>query len=314
MSLTPVIMDCDPGHDDAIAILYAARHLDVRAITTVFGNASVEDTTRNALRICDLGGLDVPVASGCAQALRGDFVASPVHGQSGLDGADYLPASQRAPSSRHAVDMIIETAAAAPGEVSLIATGPLTNVALALRREPRLAGWLRAISIMGGSTDIGNETPFAEANIFRDPEAADIVLRCGAHITMVGLNVTRQARIGCHTIKALEGGGAVADAVADMLRFYLGQYEKRYGIFEAPMHDPTAVLALVRPELITFRPLNVDVELGSVLLRGMTVCDMRGLLPQGRPVSQGRVLVGTAVDGEAAVSEVFAAIRAYGTH
>ncbi|MEI9984715.1 MAG: nucleoside hydrolase [Aliidongia sp.] len=216
-----LIIDCDPGHDDAIAILYAAKHLDLRAITTVFGNASVAQTTRNALRICELAGLDIPVAAGFAGPLLGGFVSSPIHGETGLDGARHLPEPVRQPVSQHAVDRIIEEAGAAPGSIAVVAIGPLTNVAVALRKEPRLATWLHSISIMGGSTDIGNETPFAEANIFRDPEAADIVFRSGAALRMAGLNLTRQARIDRGVVARLRGlGGDVRTACAGILEFY----------------------------------------------------------------------------------------------
>jgi purine nucleosidase len=312
MPLQPVIIDCDPGHDDAIAILFAARHLDIRAITTVFGNATVEHTTRNALRICDLGGIAAPVAAGCGHALRGSYSASPVHGETGLDGALDLPAPQRAALDTHAALLIIEAAKTAPGEICLIATGPLSNVALALALEPRLAGWLRCISLMGGSTGAGNETPCAEANIFRDPEAADMVFRCGTPIRMAGLNLTRQAQIGRDVIDRLQNGGAAARAAASMLRFYLGQYERRHGMFAAPMHDPCAVLALVRPDLIHFERIFVQVELSSVVLRGMTVCDIRALTPASMErETKAHIDVGVTLDGAAALEAVFSTILDY---
>ncbi len=309
MTSQPVVLDCDPGHDDAIALLYAARHLDLLAITTVFGNASVAQTTRNALRICALGGLNVPVAQGCAGPLLGRFLGAGFHGETGLDGVALLPEPQRPPLGDHASQVIIEIAARRPGEVALVATGPLTNVALALRLEPRLAGWLRCISIMGGSTDIGNQTAFAETNVARDPEAADIVFSSTAPVRMAGLNLTRQARIDGRVIRRLRAAAApVPAAVADMLAFYLSRYGERDGSTDVPMHDPTAVLALVRPELIQYRSLPVCVQLTRNELRGMTAFDLRGF---GGTAVDREILVGMSIDGAAAVSHVFDTIETY---
>lgn len=311
--MIPIILDCDPGHDDAIAILYAARCTDLRAITTVFGNSSSSDTTRNALRICELGRIDVPVAQGCDGPLLGVATSKRFHGADGLAGAPHLPEPTRRPANQHAVSLIIETARAAPGDVTLVATGALTNIALALRFEPRLAKWLRSISIMGGSTDIGNETPFAEANIFRDPEAADIVLGSGLEIRLAGLNLTRQARIGSDVARHLRTvGGAVPTVVAEILDFYLSLYQRRNGSIDAPMHDPTALVALVRPDLITYRSLPVSVQLAPGPLRGMTAFDLRGFQtpPDMRP-ARPDILVGMTMDGAAAVSHVFDIIAGY---
>ncbi len=311
--MLPVIIDCDPGHDDAVAILYAARHTRLRAVTTVFGNASVEDTTRNALRICELGNIDVPVAPGSGKPLLGKYAISGFHGGGGLDGAADLPDPARQPVDRHAAQVIIETARAEPGQVALVATGPLTNVALALRLEPRLVQWLRCISIMGGSTDIGNETPHAETNIFRDPEAADIVFRAGVEIRMAGLNLTRQTRIDRATAARLrESGGRVATVVAGMLDFYIGRYERRNGIAAAPMHDPTAVLALVRPELVTYQRHEVVVQREG-RLRGMTAFDLRGFQTEaaGSTPDAATIEVGMETDGLAAVAHVFDTLAAY---
>ncbi len=309
MTLQPIVLDCDPGHDDAIALLYAARHLDVLAITTVFGNASVAQTTRNALRICALGGVDVPVAQGCGGPLLERILGTGFHGETGLDGAASLPEPHRAPLGDHAAQVIIEIARRRPSEVTLVATGPLTNIALALRLEPRLAGWLCGISIMGGSTDIGNETAFAETNVARDPEAADIVFSSTAPVRMAGLNLTRQARIDDRIIRRLRGADApVPIAVADMLAFYLSRYCERDGSTDLPMHDPTAVLALVRPDLIQYRSLPVCVQLAPNELRGMTAFDLRGF---GGTAAGREILVGMSIDGAAAVSHVFDTIEAF---
>lgn len=312
--MIPVILGCDPGHDDAIAILYAARHVALKAITTVFGNAAVADTTRNALQLRDLAGLDVPVAQGCGQSLLGQAAPTVFHGQHGLAGAPDLPEPRGEPVNAHAATLIIETAHAFPGEIALVATGPLTNLALALRLEPRLATWLRSISIMGGSTDVGNETAWAEANVFRDPEAADIVFRSGARIRLAGLNLTRQARIDRSVATRLrELGGPVRTVVASMLDYYISRYEDRDGTAHAPMHDPTAVLALIRPDLIAYRELEVAVQLTPGPLRGMTAFDLRDFRRSPAAVgSVARIHVGLTINGPAAVSHVFDSIQTYG--
>ena len=264
-----VLIDCDPGHDDALALVYAARHLDVVAITTVFGNASVEHTTRNALTICDLARLDAPVAAGAAGPLLGGLMsAAHVHGASGMDGAE-LPPPRRQVSGQHAVDAIIEAARCASGQLTLVPLGPLTNVALALRREPRLAQWLAGISLMGGSTGAGNITAHAEFNMACDPEAAAVVFASGVPIRMVGLNVTRQARIGAaHIAQLRASGGQVAGLFADLLAFYLQRTQAVYHRDTASMHDPCALLDLIEPALLTWRDTHVHVELGSPMLRG----------------------------------------------
>ncbi len=311
MTSQSIVLDCDPGHDDAIALLYAARHLNVLAITTVFGNASVAQTTRNALRICEMADLDVPVAQGCCGPLVGTFAGAGFHGCSGLDGVAWLPEPRRSILPQHAALVIIDAARRAPGEVSLVATGPLTNVALALRLEPRLSGWLRCISIMGGSTDIGNETAFAETNVARDPEAAHIVFSSAVPVRMAGLNLTRQARIDRVTVTRLRASGAmVPSAVADMLDFYLARYQARDGSTDVPMHDPTAVVALVRPELIQYRLLPVSVQLAPHGLRGMTAFDLRGHVGTADAASP-QVFVGLSIDGPTAVSHVFDTIMSY---
>jgi inosine-uridine nucleoside N-ribohydrolase len=275
--VTKMLIDCDPGHDDAIAILFAARRCELVGITTTHGNASLENTTRNALAICTLAGLDVPVAQGCDAPLVGAAThAGDIHGRTGLDGAD-LPVPDRGPIATHAVDFIIEQAERHKGELVLAVVGPQTNVALALRREPRLASWLKAITIMGGSTTIGNITPAAEFNIYADPEAAAAVFACGAPIWMVGYNVTRQTGFTQPEIDRLRagGGGRTAAVIADLMQFYLDGQKRVFGLDIAPMHDVCAVFPFVRPDLLTFVEAAVEVELAGRLTRGMTVCDLR---------------------------------------
>ncbi|MCO5071785.1 MAG: nucleoside hydrolase [Rhizobiaceae bacterium] len=272
-----VLIDCDPGHDDATAILYAARHLDLVGVTTVYGNQSVDKTTANALSLLTLLGLDVPVARGCDRPLNHSFShGGDVHGKTGIDGAD-LPAPSRAALDMHAVDFIIETASRYREELVLCPIGPFTNVAMALRKEPRLTKWLRAISVMGGTTQVGNTTPVAEFNIWSDPEAADIVYRAGVPMWMAGLNVTRQVGITEDDIKRLQAGGSVARVFGGLFSFFLARLREIHGINSASMHDSCALVPFIAPDLITYRECPVEIELSNGLTRGMTVCDFRNL-------------------------------------
>ncbi|HUN52204.1 MAG TPA: nucleoside hydrolase [Candidatus Sulfotelmatobacter sp.] len=275
---TKLLLDCDPGHDDAVAILVAAHHLDLVGITTVHGNAPLADTTRNALAVLELAGIDVPVAAGCAEPLVGKPVhAAHIHGKSGLDGAD-LPAPTRTPHDIHAVDFIIETARRHRHELVVAVVGPATNLALALKREPRLAGWLREISVMGGSTTTGNITPAAEFNIYCDPEAAAALFASGAPIRMVGLNVTRQTGFAPEDIARLQSSGQrVAGLIGSLMGFYLERQNQAFGLGLAPMHDVCAIVPFVAPDLIDYVETTVAVELSGALTRGMTVCDLRGV-------------------------------------
>jgi inosine-uridine nucleoside N-ribohydrolase len=271
-----ILIDCDPGHDDAVAILFAARHLDLVGITTVHGNNTVENTTRNALAILELAGLDVPLAAGCSDPLaQCRMAAAAVHGKSGLDGVD-LPESTRQPIKMHAVDFIIEMAGRHRGELVLAAIGPETNVALALRREQRLKEWLREITVMGGSTGPGNVTTAAEFNIHCDPEAAWVVFNSGVPIRMVGLNVTRRTGFNQADIDEMKTAGRkVGSIVADLMAFYLARQRERHGLDVAPMHDVCAVVPYVDDTLIEYVRTRADIELGGAHTRGMTVCDLR---------------------------------------
>src|SRR5215203_4928442 len=215
---TKIIVDCDPGHDDAVAILFAARHFDLLAVTTVYGNSSVENTTRNALAILELTGIDAPVAAGCAEPLVALALHTrEMHGKTGLDGANIPPPTHSAIET-HAVDLIIALAEQHRGELVVAAIGPSTNLALALKREPRLRSWLREVTIMGGSTSLGNITPVAEFNVHADPEAASVVFESGIPIRMVGYNVTRQTGFDRDNVARLKGSGRkVAALVSDLM-------------------------------------------------------------------------------------------------
>jgi len=272
----PVILDCDPGHDDALAILLAACHFEILGITTVAGNVAVERTTLNALRIVELAELDVPVARGCAAPLvQAPVFGHAIHGTSGLDGYEFPPV-RRQPDRRSGVQFLIDTLRARDG-VTIIATGPLTNLAVAMRSAPDIAARIDGITLMGGSVTVGNTTVGAEFNTWFDPEAADVVFRSGVPLWMCGLNLTRQAGVDRDDVARIEAlGTRTARVVAALLRFYLSR-QAHSGNATGPLHDPCAVAMLLEPPLISWTAMHVVVELRGEHTRGMTVCDTRHL-------------------------------------
>jgi inosine-uridine nucleoside N-ribohydrolase len=267
----PILLDCDPGHDDAIALLLAlaSPEVELRGVTTVAGNQTVEKTTANAIRILELVGReDVPVARGAGRPLvREPFVAAYVHGESGLDGPD-LPPAQGEPVAQHAVDFLADHV----GGTTLVATGPLTNVALLLALRPEARP--RRIVLMGGAIAEGNVTPAAEFNIWADPEAAARVFASGIDVTMVGLDVTHQALVARRHAEQLRAGGRVGAVVADLLAFYDRFHREVYGFDGSPIHDAVALAYAFRPDLLETKELNVEIDTESELCRGRTVVDV----------------------------------------
>jgi purine nucleosidase len=275
MSARRIILDCDPGHDDAMAILLArgAAEIELAAITTVAGNHDLDLTTLNALRICTLAGIDdVPVARGCAAPLTRPLVTAPqIHGEQGLEGHTWGEPAVRTVSD-HAVDLIIDLVMASPGEITLVPTGPITNIAVAVRKEPRIVERVREVVMMGGAYMRGNTTPAAEFNTYVDPEAAAIVFAERWPVTMIGLEVTHQALATEEVFARIEGlKTRVGGAVAGMLRFYQAQQVREHGISAPPIHDPCTVARVARPELVTVQPAHVEVELNGRFTSGMTV-------------------------------------------
>jgi purine nucleosidase/pyrimidine-specific ribonucleoside hydrolase len=271
----PILLDCDPGHDDAIAILLAAGRrdaIDLRAITTVGGNAELEKVTLNARRVMTLGGIvDVPVAAGAAGPRRGELItALEVHGQSGLDGAE-LPEPAVALDARDAVTLMSERG---PGTV--VATGPLTNVAALLERAPEA---VTEIVWMGGSTERGNTRPYAEFNALVDPEAAEIVFASGVPLTMVGLNLTHQAQATPAVVDRLRAiGNAPAEAAVGWLGFFADTYRTVYGFEGPPVHDPCALALAIDPSIVRCVETFVAIETEGRWTRGATVVDLHGRL------------------------------------
>ena len=274
-----IIIDTDPGQDDAVAILLAlaSPEIEVLGITAVAGNVPLPLTLRNALTICELAGrTDVPVHAGCDRPiLRPLRTAENVHGKSGLDGAD-LPDAAIRPSGRHAVDVIVETLRTEPaGSVTLCALGPLTNLACALHRAPDIAPRIARIVLMGGAYfEVGNVTPAAEFNIFVDPEAAAIVFAAGVPLTVMPLDVTHKAQTSREIVEGFRGMGTpVGRAVAGWTDFFERYDREKYGSAGAPLHDPCVIAWLLAPELFSGREVNVEIETASPLTRGMTVAD-----------------------------------------
>jgi len=276
--MTAVILDCDPGHDDAIALLLAlaSPELDLLGVTTVSGNQTLEKTTANAIRVLDhVGRDDVPVVAGAPRPLvRERHTAPEVHGETGLDGPN-LPPPSRPAQPTHAIDWIAATVAASGDPVTLIATGPLTNVALLLARYPELEARLERIVVMGGSIGEGNVTPAAEFNIWADPEAAHRVFQAQLDLTMVGLDVTHRALMTpAHTAR-LRAAGRAGMLVAEMFDFYVDFHRRSYGWDGAPVHDAVAVAHVIDGTLLTTRQCAVAIDTGPELSRGRTNVDLR---------------------------------------
>jgi inosine-uridine nucleoside N-ribohydrolase len=270
----PIVIDCDPGHDDAIAILLAlaSPEVELRGITTVAGNQTLDKTTRNALKVLELAGrTDIPVAVGAdAPLVRTLRTAANVHGESGLDGPD-LPEPVTSPVDGHAADVLAELIE--PGVV-LVPTGPLTNIALLLERHPDVRERLEHIVWMGGAIAEGNVTPAAEFNAFVDPEAAAAVFGSGIPVTMIGLDVTHKALFDAGHAERLRGTGAAGRAVAELADFFLEFHRQRYRFDGAPIHDAMAVAHVIDPTLVETLLCNVAIETASEYCDGRTVVDL----------------------------------------
>jgi inosine-uridine nucleoside N-ribohydrolase len=273
----PVLVDCDPGLDDALALLLvlASSELELLGVTAVAGNQTVDKTTANALKVLELAGRsDVPVASGAAGPLAGELViADDAHGDSGLGELD-LPAPRSTPVEQAAVDLLADRLLASDTPPTVFALGPLTNIALLLALHPEAVSRIDRLVLMGGAIGEGNQTASAEFNIWIDPEAAHRVFGSGLDVTMVGLDVTNRAVLTRADADDLRSRGPVGNAAAAMLDFYLGFYEEAYEHGGAPIHDALTVAYVLQPEILTTMPRRVDIELTGIC-RGRTVVDMR---------------------------------------
>lgn len=261
----------------ALLLAHAAPELDLLAVTTVAGNQTLPKTTLNARRVMSFAGItNVPLAAGADRPLvREQVIAQDIHGESGLDGFDFGEPSVE-PDPRHAVDLIIDILRAEE-KVTLVPVGPLTNIALALRKEPRIAEHIEEIVLMGGGYSRGNITPLAEFNIYADAEAASIVFRSGVPVTMVGLELTHQARAMPEVVERIRAlDTPVAGMASDLLTFFADTYRNIYGLEGPPVHDACAVARVARPELVRCRPAHVEVETRGEWTYGATVCDIYG--------------------------------------
>ncbi|MGQ0848453.1 MAG: nucleoside hydrolase [Actinomycetota bacterium] len=292
----PVLIDCDPGHDDAIALLLAlaSPELEVLGVATVAGNTTLDKTTRNALKVLELAGRpDIPIAAGADRPLiRALVVGEYVHGESGLDGPE-LPDPTIGALPVHAVDLLAEKVFGSSSPVTLIPIGPLTNVAMLLSRYPKVIDRLGAIVLMGGSIGTGNVTPAAEFNIYVDPEAAYRVFHSGVPLTMVGLDVTHLALLNRSHAEQLRGRGKVGRFVAELLDYFITHHPRHFEGGGVPIHDALAVAHLIWPDLMETDECYVTVETQSDLTRGRTVVD-RWHVTSATPNAR----VGVGLDGE----------------
>ena len=270
-----IILDCDPGVDDAIAIITASRWSEIVGITSVSGNVGIEHTTSNALKMKTLLGINAPLHSGASKPMKAEpFHASHVHGQTGLGDTD-LPEPNSLPDSDDAVAFILEKTREEEG-IHLVPIGPLTNIAQAIETDPSLVDRVASITLMGGGAGVGNVTPAAEFNIFADPEAADVVFRSGAQLHMLGLNLTHQVLMGSeHADYCYELNTTVGKTAGDLLSFNGRTHGTEKETNLGAMHDPCAVLAVTHPELFVSKPRSVVVELEGCFTRGQTLVDER---------------------------------------
>ncbi|HBC4687660.1 nucleoside hydrolase [Staphylococcus aureus] len=306
-----IIMDCDPGHDDAIALILAGEidsPLEILAVTTVAGNQSVDKNTTNALNVLDImGRQDIAVAKGADRPLiKPAAFASEIHGESGLDGPKLPSTPSRQAVAMPASDVIINKVMTSDTPVTIVATGPLTNVATALIREPRIAEHIESITLMGGGT-FGNWTPTAEFNIWVDAEAAKRVFESGITINVFGLDVTHQVLADEHVIERFESiNNPVAQFVVELLQFFKKTYKTHFNMDGGPIHDACTILYLLQPELFTMVPVNIDIEHQSPLTYGTMAVDLNHVT--GKPAN---AYFATAVDVEEVWNLIDHKLRTY---
>jgi inosine-uridine nucleoside N-ribohydrolase len=274
-----IVLDCDPGLDDAVAIMAAARYADLIGVTTVCGNSSLDNTTRNALAVLELAAVEAEVHRGAAAPLVAPFhSAAHIHGESGLGST--VPSTTRSAASNDASGYLLDVTRDR-SDVELVAVGPLTNVALAIRRDPDFVHRLAGLTIMGGGAGMGNVTAAAEFNVWADPEAASIVFESGVTVRMVPLNLTTKVLMTSDRIAALRDAATpTASFIADLLDYYSDRQRASGNERGGAVHDPCAVLSVTHPELFDFVARRVDVELAGSHTRGMTVVDERRAPPE----------------------------------
>jgi ribosylpyrimidine nucleosidase len=279
MDKRKIILDCDPGHDDAAAIMLAGASpgIELLGITAAAGNQTLKKTVRNALGVCQLLGINAPVYAGCPKPLvRERIVAQEIHGESGLDGAE-LPPLKRKAEEKHAVQYIIDSFLSSDGDIALAATGPMTNLAAALLLEPRIVSKIKEIVFMGGCFGLGNVTPAAEFNIYADAEAADAVFSRGIPLTMIGLDVTRRVLCTPAVMERMGRAGTKASKLfCDMMDFANRAQKRIYGFEGSPLNDPVVIAYIIDPSVLTVKPMYAEVDTASSQSYGRTNCDYYG--------------------------------------
>lgn len=277
MKKNKLILDCDPGHDDAVAIILAAGSpaLELLGITVVAGNQTLDRTAVNALNVCQHLNIDVPVYAGCARPMiREKITAADIHGATGLDGPTFAPLT-RAPEKKHAVQYLIDTLLSSDGDITVVTTGPMTNLAMAMRLEPGIIDKIRQIIFMGGAYTNGNVTPAAEFNMIADADAAHVVFTCGRPLYMCGLDITRKVLCYPEIVARMKKTGNRASALfVDLMGHFCRTQKEVFGWAGGPLHDPTTIAWLIDPSVIRFRHVHGEVDIRSVSSYGRTNCDM----------------------------------------
>lgn len=277
-----IILDCDPGHDDAVAIMMAvgSPKIDLLAVTTVAGNQTVEKTSLNARKVLStIKAKGIPVMKGMSLPIvRPSIICPEIHGETGLDGPKFAkPDVELDP--RHAVKGIIDVLLASDGDITVVATGPLTNVAMAMRLEPKIIPKIKKIVIMGGTYQLGNITPAAEFNIFADAEAADIVFKAGRPVYMMTLDVTRKALVTKEVLDMVRSlHNCASKLFVELMEFFSKTQKEVFGWDAPPLHDPVTIAYLIDSDCVVTKPMHVDIELKSEYCYGRTVCDYCGIL------------------------------------
>ncbi len=281
MEKQKIILDCDPGHDDAVAIMLAGKNpaIDVLGITIVAGNQTLEKTTKNALNICQYLDLNIPVYPGCGRPMiREQMIAADIHGVTGLDGTHFEPLTKKS-ENKHAVQFIIDTLMASDGDITLVSTGPLTNYAMALRLEPAITTKIKQFVLMGGSYQLGNVTPAAEFNIIADADAAHVVFTSERKIVMIGLDVTR--KVLCYP-SIVERMGKLNNKASklfiDLMNFYNHSQKEVFGLDGGPLHDPVTIAYLIDQSVVTTKAMYTEIDIRSTQSYGRTNCDYFGYL------------------------------------
>lgn len=280
MKKRKIILDCDPGHDDAIAIMLAARHpaIDLLGITIVAGNQTLNKTLVNGLNVCQKLDINVPIHAGMPKPMmREQIVADNIHGESGLDGPIFSPLVRKA-ESKHAIQYIIDTLMNSDGDITLVPVGPLTNIAVAMRMQPAILPKIREIVLMGGAYGTGNFTPSAEFNIYADPEAARVVFTSGVPLVMMGLDLTNQTTCTADVISRMKKvGGPAGELFSDIMSFTLKTQYENYGLAGGPVHDATCIGYLINPDAFKMQDMYVEIDVNNGPCYGRTVCDELGV-------------------------------------